>query len=79
MSAFEPENVQATTLPGAFLELAQFVSAQEQQVVSEDPPDNISVSFDLDALTATVTATLPITYTSNAEGNIVITATDYLD
>lgn len=63
--------------PAAFLELAQIVNAAEQAIV-ENPPNNVTLAFDLETQTATVTAALPINSTVDATGKIVFAATDYL-
>lgn len=79
-SAFNPGTageIKGSTFPAAFLEAAQLLASSEQSV-TPTPPNNISISFDLEALTATVTATLPVLPSLDSAGKPVFTATDYL-
>lgn len=79
-SAFNPGTsgeLKATTYPAAFLELAQLLATAEQ-AISPTPVNNVTISVDLEALTATVTATLPVVPTLDSAGKPVFTATDYI-
>lgn len=70
-------DIRATSVPGAFLEIAQLVSAAEL-AVAVNPPNNVTIAFDLEGQLATVTAALPISAAIDASGKILTTATDYL-
>ncbi|MEH2146255.1 hypothetical protein [Nostoc sp.] len=70
-------DVKGANYPGAFLEVAQLLSASEK-AITPTPPNNITIAFDLEELTATITATLPIVPTLDGSGKPVFTATDYL-
>ena len=68
----------AITIPGAFLEIAQMVSSAEKDVQpAEDQPNNVQVSIDMEAGTATVTATLPCDTDASLTGEVIISAVDY--
>ena len=69
--------LKAANYPAAFLELAQVVAASEA-AVAPTPPNNITISIDLEGLTATVAATLPVVPALDSAGKPVFTATDYL-
>jgi hypothetical protein len=69
--------IKASSFPAAFLEMAQFLASSEQ-VVTPTAPNNITIAIDLEALTATVAATLPVVPTVDSAGKPVFTATDYL-
>lgn len=70
--------LESTHKTAALLELAQKVQAAELVKPVDARPNNLTITFDLEAATAAVDATLPITVTSNPSGAIVVTANDYL-
>lgn len=70
-------DLRATTMPSAFLEVAQIVAGSEQAIVS-NTPNNVTIAMDLEGGTATVTAGLPITTVTDATGKVIVTAADYL-
>lgn len=70
-------DIRASHPPGAFLEMAQLVAVSEQ-AVTINPPNNVTISMDLEGSTATITIALPFTVGTNANGQPVIVATDYL-
>ena len=75
-----PATLSATHMPGQLLELCGQVQAAEIANVDADGApvtDNVQISYDTEANTATITVTCPLTATSTADG-IVYTATDYL-
>lgn len=79
-AAFNPGaggDLHAANLPAAFLEMAQLLNASEQAVVV-NAPNNITIALDLETGTATVTAALPITTTTDSAGRVTIVPTDYL-
>lgn len=67
-----------TTIPSAFWEMSLTLQESEEVVQVDDLPNNISITVDYDAGTATVDVTLPITQTIGATGSITTTAVDYL-
>lgn len=71
-------DIKSTNKPAGLLELAHQLQANELSVPAETRPNNITISYDAEALTATITATLPITFSLDANGKPVATATDYL-
>lgn len=70
-------DLKSIDLPAAFLEMAITLSLAEKAIVT-DPPNNVIVALDLENLQASVTASLPITMSVNASGEIVAHAVDYL-
>lgn len=70
-------DLRSSHLPAAFLEMAQTVAAAEAALTTS-PANNVTISFDLEAGTATIAASLPISSTTDATGKVLITATDYL-
>ncbi|NEO34266.1 MAG: hypothetical protein F6K36_28460 [Symploca sp. SIO3C6] len=80
-SVFDPGaggDMSALTLPAAFAEAAHMLFAAETEIAADNRPGFISVTSDLSAATITVSATLPVTTTLNANGQVVVTASDYL-
>ncbi len=77
--AFNPGSgdLRAINYPAAFLEVAQTVAVAEKAVVT-NPPNNITIAFDLEAGTAAISATLPVISAIDANGKISVAATDYL-
>ncbi|MFK0733475.1 MAG: hypothetical protein ACIWVG_20365 [Gloeotrichia echinulata HAB0833] len=76
-SAFNPGTsgeLKAANYPAAFLELAQLLASAESLTTT----NNISISIDLEGLTATVSATLPVVPTIDASGRPLFTASDYI-
>lgn len=63
--------------PGAFLELALTVAAAEA-AVAPTPENNVTIAFDLEDRSATVTISLPIVPTIDGTGKMTVSATDYL-
>jgi len=71
-------DLKAVNMPAAFLETAQVVAGSEQ-AVAVNTPNNVTISMDLEAQIATITAGLPITTTIDATtGKVIVTPTDYL-
>lgn len=72
-------DLKSTDIPSAFLELAQIVSNAEKAVTPvDDQPNNVQITYDLEAGNVTIAGTLPITTASEADGDVVIQAVDYL-
>jgi hypothetical protein len=71
-------NIKSTNKPAGLLELAHLLQADELAVPADTRPNNVTISYDAEAATATVTATLPITFSLDANGKPVATATDYI-
>lgn len=68
----------ATTLEGQLLEVARELVELELAIPTDTRPDNAQIAIDLENLTVTVTASLPITL-SGTGANIAIAAGEYLD
>jgi len=71
-------DLKSTNEPAAFFEMAQILHAAEQAVPAETRPNNITITVDFEAATASVAATLPIAATEGGGGAILLTAVDYL-
>lgn len=79
-TAFNPGasgELKAISYPAAFLELAQIVAAAEQ-AITPTAVNNVTIAIDLEGLSATVTATLPVVPSLDSAGKPVFTATDYI-
>lgn len=64
---------------GAFVETAQTVAAAEKAIQPvEDQPNNVQIAVDFETQTITVSAELPFNTASEADGDVVIKAIDYL-
>lgn len=62
----------------AFLEVCQLLQAAELQLPADTRPDNITISYDTEAGTASVTASLPQNTMVSTTGDIRVSAFDYL-
>ena len=71
-------DINSTHQAAGLLEVAMLLQASELSIPEDTRPDYVSVTFDTDAQTATVAATLPVTFTLDASGQAVATATDYI-
>ncbi|MEA5516205.1 hypothetical protein [Nodularia sp. UHCC 0506] len=71
-------DIKSTTKPAGLLELAHLLQADELAIGVDTRPDNVNITYDAEAGTATVAATLPITFALDASGKPVATAVDYL-
>ena len=69
--------IKASSFPASLLEMAQFLAVSEQ-AVTPVAPNNITISIDLEGLTASISATLPVVPSLDGAGKPVFTATDYL-
>jgi len=64
--------------PAALLELALKLQTEELALPAETRPDNISITYDTESGVVTLAATLPTTFSVDADGKLVVTATEYL-
>jgi hypothetical protein len=72
-------DAKSTTKMGAVLEIAQILAAAEKAITPEtDQPNNIQITYDFEALTANISATTPFTPSVGTNGEITITALDYV-
>ena len=81
MSTFNPGSggsLVSTTLPGAMAELALNLHNAEQAISEAERPTSVTITSDFDSQSLIVTASMPITQQSDASGNIVLVARDYL-
>lgn len=69
----------STNKPQALLEMAHALASTERAASTADVTlNNITISMDLEAQTATIAATLPIAAALNSSGQVVVTASNYL-
>lgn len=69
----------STTKMGAALEIAQMLAAAEKLVTPEtDQPNNIQITYDFEAKLANISATTPFTPSIGANGEVTLTALDYV-
>lgn len=69
----------STTKMGAVLEIAQMLAAAEKLVTPEtDQPNNIQITYDFEAKLANISATTPFTPSIGLNGEITLTALDYV-
>lgn len=71
-------DVKSINMPAALLEISHYLQAKELSIPEETRPNNISITYDAENNTATVTMTLPIAFTLDSSGKPVATATDYI-
>ena len=67
----------STNTISAFLEVAALLATAEK-TIQPDEPNNVQISYDQEAGTATVAANLPFTTQQGANGEVTIIAIDYL-
>lgn len=72
------DNLNSTHKPALLLEAALSLQSSELATPIETRPNNVTVTFDSEAGTAALTATLPITVTVDDAGKAVIQAVDYI-
>lgn len=75
---FAQTDLNSDNQPAALLELAFQLQATELTIPEETRPNNLTISVDAEEGTASVTATLPVTFSLDANGQPVLTATDYI-
>lgn len=71
-------DIKSTNKAAALLELAFSLQASEAAVPEETRPNNITISIDAETGAAAVTATLPVTFTVDNTGKVVVTGVDYI-
>ena len=75
-TAGDSTDLDATTAAGALLEI--FSKLQTLEVASTTAPNNIQITFDTEAGTATIAASLPVAFTVATDGTIKVAAVPYL-
>ena len=75
---FSSSDLNSIHQAAALLELATQLQTSELGVAEEVRPNNVTITVDADAGTASVAATLPITFSLDSSGQLVVTATDYI-
>lgn len=75
---FSQTDLSSINQPAALLELATQLQTSELSVPEETRPNNVTITVDADAGTASVAATLPITLSLDTSGQMVVTASDYI-
>lgn len=79
-TAFNPGaegDLSSTNVISAFLETASLLATGEK-AIQPDEPNNVQITYDQEAGTATVAANLPFTTSQGANGEVTIIAIDYL-
>jgi hypothetical protein len=71
-------DIKSVTKPAALLELSHLLQGDELAISEENRPNNVSITYDADALLVTISATIPIAFTLDTNGKPVATAGDYL-
>jgi len=69
-------DLQATTLPGAVLEL--FQRLQNTEKAQTDAGNKVQITYDTEAGLATINAEIPVVYVVAADGSLSIVAESYL-
>lgn len=79
-SAFVPGTgtAKSTDLPSLVMEIGQILSSKEKTVPEADRPNNIQVSIDDESGVATITANIPFTAAIGPDGEVTLTALDYV-
>ncbi|MEM7554082.1 MAG: hypothetical protein AAF378_08275 [Cyanobacteria bacterium P01_A01_bin.84] len=77
-SPFAQTDLSSTNQPAALLELATQLQASELAVPEETRPNNLTIAIDAEEGTASITATIPVTFALDSSGQLVVTATDYI-
>ena len=80
MAAFNPTDVTAATLEGAFLQIAQLLQEAEQNYTVPDGTaraNRVQVAINTDTGLATLSGTIPIAVTVGAGGAVSIAAVEY--
>ena len=71
-------DLKSTHMAAALVEAATRLQSAELAIAADLRPNNVQVSQDLEGLTASITATLPVTVTLNTTGQPVLQASPYL-
>lgn len=79
MSTFNPGSgdLSSTNLPAAFVEIAARLQLAETAIAT-NPPDNLTLTSDIDGQSFGINASLPISATVDTSGQPIMAATDYL-
>ena len=80
MAAYDPANVTATILEGAFLQTAQLMQAAEQTYTVPEGTaraNRVQVAINTDTGLATISGTIPVSVTVEAGGAVSIAAVEY--
>lgn len=81
MTLVENAAYKSTAVEQMLLEVAIFLQVLEDNLIyntAVPPANKVNVTINTDARTATISAILPISFTTNASGGTVITADQYL-
>jgi hypothetical protein len=71
-------DLKSNHLVAALVETATRLQGAELAISADLRPNNVQVSQDLEALTATISATLPVTVSLNTAGQPVLQASSYI-
>ena len=81
MAIFDPgtdSSLSSTTLEGAVIEASLLLQNHESTSAGDTPFNNIAVNYFTGDNTCQITANFPIAMSQNTNGEIVVTAVDYL-
>lgn len=71
-------DLKSTHLAAAFVEIATKLQSAELALPAETRPNNVQISLDLEALTVTVDAALPVSVSLNSTGQPIVNASAYI-
>lgn len=81
-SSFTPGtggDLTSTDRPSALVEVAQKLASAEKAVTPvDDQPNNVTITFEQETQSITISASLPVTTSTDADGSLVVDAVDYL-
>jgi hypothetical protein len=77
-SIFIPANIKSTNKPAAILELSHLLQADEQAISADNRPNNVTITYDGEGTSVTISLTIPVGFTLDANGKPTATAIDYL-
>lgn len=68
----------ATSLEGQLFEMANAVQSRELSIPEADRPNNVTVALDTEGGLVTIAATLPVSFTPDATGQMVVSVNPYI-
>jgi hypothetical protein len=77
-STFIPANIKSTNKPAAVLELSHLLQADEQAISADNRPNNVTITYDGEGTSVTISLTIPVSFALDANGKPTATAIDYL-
>lgn len=77
-SPAQGSDLKSTHKAALFLEAGLSLQASELSVPAETRPNNLTITFDSEAGTATIAATLPVSIQLDNSGKAIVQAVDYI-